>query len=533
MTGPAELVIIGDVVTLDPRRPRAGGVAIRDGRVLAVGDPADLDGLHGPHTQVAHAGDGCILPGFVEAHGHFVADALGAADGVTDIRPVTVPDAAGVLAALRRAVAARPPHGVLCNGWDPLLQKGLPRPDLAWLDERAPDLPLVILHNSGHVAYCNSAALHRAGLPGGDPDGTVTGPEAIGRVTGALFAHLLGSGFEPAMAAQSARMAARGVTTMSDMGFAPAYRPALQAARKGIDTRLRLYEPATPALTSQTTPGTGDDLIRQIGIKVWADGSPWTGGLAATFPYLDTPAVRGLGLAPGHRAPVRYDHAGLTETFRAYGAAGWQLACHANGDAAIDLVLDVWADLTGGRAPSGPPQLRLEHVSSMRPDQFARAHGLGVTCSLFPDHLHYWGEILADDLFGPEVAERWAPAGTAVRSGMRVSLHNDSPVTPTDPLHNIGVAATRTTRGGRTLGRDERLGVAQALRAQTIDAAWQLLADDVIGSVTPGKYADLVVLSADPLAVAPEDVAGLDVIATYLAGTPVHSGLLERPSPRA
>jgi predicted amidohydrolase YtcJ len=107
---------------------------------------------------------------------------------------------------------------------------------------------------------------------------------------------------------------------------------------------------------------------------------------------------------------------------------------------------------------------------------------------------------------------------------MRISLHNDPPVTPEEPLRNISVAVTRISPSGRVLGPEERLTVVQALRAQTIDAAWQLFAEDVIGSLEVGKYADLVVLSADPRAVPPEDIAGLDVRATYLAGRKVYGG---------
>jgi predicted amidohydrolase YtcJ len=126
-------------------------------------------------------------------------------------------------------------------------------------------------------------------------------------------------------------------------------------------------------------------------------------------------------------------------------------------------------------------------------------------------------------LFGPEQAERWMPCGSAVATGMRISLHNDPPVTPEEPLRNISVAATRVAPSGRVLGPEQLLTVEQAIRAQTIDAAYQLFSDDVIGSLEVGKYADMVVLSADPRAVPPEDIADLDVLATYLAGRQVYA----------
>ena len=125
-------------------------------------------------------------------------------------------------------------------------------------------------------------------------------------------------------------------------------------------------------------------------------------------------------------------------------------------------------------------------------------------------------------LFGPEHGGRWMPAGSAVATGMRISLHNDPPVTPEEPLRNISVAVTRTAPSGRVLAPEERLTVEQGIRAQTIDAAWQLFADNVIGSLEVGKYADLVIVSADPRKTDPESIADLEVRATFLAGRQVY-----------
>jgi predicted amidohydrolase YtcJ len=160
----------------------------------------------------------------------------------------------------------------------------------------------------------------------------------------------------------------------------------------------------------------------------------------------------------------------------------------------------------------------LEHVGAISDAQLRRAFGLGVTCSIFVDQIHYWGDIIVDGLFGAEHGSRWMPCGSAVATGMRISLHNDPPVTPEEPLRNISVAATRTAPSGRVLGPEERLTVEQAIRAQTIDAAWQLFSDDAVGSLEVGKYADFVVLSDDPRSVPPEQIADLDVRATYLSG---------------
>ncbi len=173
--------------------------------------------------------------------------------------------------------------------------------------------------------------------------------------------------------------------------------------------------------------------------------------------------------------------------------------------------------------PRDDHRLRLEHVGAITDAQLARAHALGVTCSLFVDQLHYWGDVIVDGLFGPEHGERWMPCGSAVATGMRISLHNDPPVTPEEPLRNISVAATR--RGAqRPRARHRRSGsrCEQAIRAQTIDAAYQLFADDRIGSIEVGKYADLVVLSADPRRGARRDRCGSGGPGHHMAGRQVH-----------
>jgi predicted amidohydrolase YtcJ len=226
-------------------------------------------------------------------------------------------------------------------------------------------------------------------------------------------------------------------------------------------------------------------------------------------------------VTPGSCGHANYTPEQLTEIVHAYFPKGWPMACHVQGDAGVDTILDIYEEALR-RWPRDDHRLRLEHVGAIRDEQLQRAHDLGVTCSLFVDQIHYWGDIIVDGLFGPEHGTRWMPCGSAVKTGMRISLHNDPPVTPEEPLRNIGVAVTRTAPSGRVMGPEERLTVEQAIRAQTIDAAYQLFCDDVTGSLEVGKYADLVVLAADPRAVPPEDIADLEVRATYLAGRRVY-----------
>jgi predicted amidohydrolase YtcJ len=529
---PADLVIRGTVLTVDELQPTAEALAVSDGRIIAVGQREEIESWIGPSTEVLDIGDGCVLPGFVEAHGHPLMEAIVLSDRMVDIRPVTVRSADDVLAAVRAEVAKRGAEGAYLNGWDPLLQSGLPEPTLDWLNATAPDAPLVIVHNSGHKVWFNSAAATRAGITRDTPDpkGAKYGRDANGDLDGtaeetaALFAVLAGAiqpdNYPAELRAECARLNGAGLTTCSEMAFDPMFRPTVEQME--LTVRLRVYEISNAKMTTEMTPANGDDMFRQVGIKIWVDGSPWIGNIDLTFSYLDTDATRTIGVAPGSCGHANYTREQLTEIVNAYFPKGWPMACHVQGDAGVDTILDVYEEALR-KHPRRDHRLRLEHVGAIRPEQLQRAHDLGVTCSLFVDQIHYWGDVIVDGLFGPEHGSRWMPCGTAVKTGMRISLHNDPPVTPEEPLRNISVAITRTAPSGRVLAPEERLTVEQAIRAQTIDAAWQLFADDVIGSLEVGKYADMVVLSADPRAVPPEQIADLEVRATFLAGRQVYA----------
>lgn len=370
------------------------------------------------------------------------------------------------------------------------------------------------MHNSGHKAYFNSRAaqLHGLNRDTPDPKGAKYGRDADGELdgtaeeTGAVFPLLGGvidfADYPRMLLAECARLNRAGLTTCSEMAFDPGFRPLVEGLRSQLTVRLRTYEISNPQMSTDATPGQGDDILRQVGIKIWVDGSPWIGNIDLSFPYLDTEATRIIGVAPGSCGCANYTKEQLHEIVGAYFPLGWPMACHVQGDAGVDTILDVYEDVLR-RHPRDDHRLRLEHVGAIRPEQLRRAHELGVTCSIFVDQIHYWGDVIVDRLFGEERGTRWMPAGSAVATGMRISLHNDPPVTPEEPLRNISVAVTRTAPSGRVLGPEERLTVEQAIRAQTIDAAWQLFSDDVIGSLEVGKYADLVVLSADPRTVSP------------------------------
>lgn len=412
-------------------------MAVDDATIVAVGSAEEIRRTYPDAKMVAL--DGWVMPGLIEPHGHPGFAAILLSDLVVDLRPVVVPRAEDVVAALRTAVAEADGEPVFANGWDSLLQRGLPDPDIRFLDDLAGRVPLVVIHNSGHSVYFNTAAALAAGIDRTTPDpvGASFGRDAEGELTGvALEAAAVEMVVAPMLAtaqehlprilpAHLRDLAARGITTVSDLSWNRGLDPLIDALRaKGaMPVRLRWYEMSRPG-GMPSARGGGDAFFRQTGVKTWSDGSPWVGNIATSFPYLDTPATRALGLEPHHIGRANYTSDELSAIAESYAAAGWQLACHAHGDRAIDATLDVYAQIIA-RHGLTDHRFRLEHCGAMTPAQFERAASLGFTVSLFVDHITYWGEVLVDDLFGPEHGGAWADAGAAFAAGHRVTFHND------------------------------------------------------------------------------------------------------------
>ena len=528
-------LLVGNILTMSETGPlRAEAMLISDGVIGAVGSLSDVASAAPAGVTRRDISDGWIMPGLIEPHGHPSDASMLLGDAVVDIRPVVVADADAVMQKIREALAqADPAVGLLANGWDPLLQKGLPTPSIDLLDSLAGQIPLVILHNSGHSAYFNSAAAKNAGVDASTPDpvgasyahtadGSLAG---IANETGAVMVILtpltdgLQADFPTVIRSYYADLNKQGITAIADLSWNPQLATLLTGMIDSgeISMRIRGYEMSSAAGKASVPLSNGTDALKQIGIKIWADGSPWVGSIATSFSYLDTDATRALGLEAHHRGTSNYTESELFDIALPYARDGWQLACHAHGDLAIDMVLNVYErliydfDLVDSR-------FRLEHVGAMTLAQFERAQRLGVTVSVFVDHVYYWGDVLVDDLFGPEHGARWADAGSAFHAGHRATFHNDGSVTPAEPFRNMQSAITRRSRSGRLLSTEFEVSRVDALRAHTTNAAWQLHEEGRFGVLAPGAHADFIVLDGDPLTVPAEELADLAVRETWFGG---------------
>lgn len=528
----------GAIVTMNPLAPTAEAVSVKDGRILAVGAASACLRTKGPDTEIIDLDGSVLMPGFVEAHGHPLLSALCWGDPVVDIRAIHTPSYEAALAKIKRRIAKAEQNEFLWFlGLDPQLHDGAREPTKAELDELAPDNPIAVQTSNIHAIYLNSAALRRLGItrdtpvvPGGhvepDRNGEPWRFEERSRefVIESFYAICGETRGLDALHEWLRKFSLAGCTTSSEHGLTPMtsafYRKTLERGER-MPIRVFGFQRATPD-GAQTIPfDGGDDSFRMVGVKLWGDGSVLLGNVWVTEPYLNTETtlVR-MGLPENSTGRMNYTPDELKRIIFAYAQKGHQISVHAHGDRTIEAVLDVYEHALR-EFPDAATPFRLEHCGTIRDDQIARANALGVVCSFFLPYLYYWGEPLRDALLGEAVAARFVPSGTAIRSGMRASFHCDPPMTWPNPLLCVYLATTRRTRRGSVIGPDERIGIDAALKAVTIDAAYQLRMDDRIGSIEEGKYADFVVLDRDPRDMQPEQLLDLKILGTVLNGQSV------------
>jgi len=531
----------GAIVTMEGEDDVFEALAVTNGRITAIGAEAEIRQLGASGTDVVDLQGGALLPGLIEAHAHpLVTAVLGQ---MADVSGFTHGSRAAVMATLRAASEQTwVGDWILAYGWDPVAVPDLHPPTLAELDEIAPERPLLILTQMLHQAYINTAGYEAVGIskttppPGGggefqkDAAGELNGVlhevGAIDAILGRLPKPPTGA-LELLLSLQHAKYAVAGYTTVGVLGARARNDnpiPLFASLAENAATPVRSMVYALPAqLDTTVAAAPAHRRFALKGVKLYVDGSPYTGGAAFADPYRDTPLTRErMGLLPGHRGHVMYERAALRDEVRRHHVAERQIAVHVQGEVAIDLTLDVFEEVLAEQ-PRDDHRHRLEHNALITDAQLARAKRLGLTPSFFIDHIYFYGTSLPD-IVGPQRAARFMPLGSALRAGHRVSIHTDNPATPIGPFRALRTAVTRSTRGGDTvLGPEERVSIYEGLEALTIDAAWQMFEDEERGSLRAGKVADFVVLSRNPLDVRAEDLDAIEVVETWIDGARVRT----------
>jgi hypothetical protein len=531
----------GDILTMDDNQPVVEAIAVEDGRITAIGTKENIIKLRTWKTKIVNLQGKTLMPGLIEAHCHPIATAV--LSQVVNISGFTYNSRAEIMATISAAVEkASPGKWVLAFGWDPVLVKDLRNPTLAELDSISTEVPIFILTQMMHQAFVNNAVYKTAKItrntpdpPGGgsflkDVDGNLNGViyefSALQKILKKMPKTPQGTA-ELLLNLQYAQYAKAGYTTIAALGPVniagyPLNFMASLSRNADVPVRSFVY-PLKKQLDRSAWPsGYGNDHFRIKGVKLYMDGSPYTGGAAFAEPYLNTEVtLKRMKLQSNHRGKVNYSEASLLQTLTKYHNAGYQIAIHAQGEIAIQMILNAFTEIMENY-PRPDHRHRLEHNALITKNQIIQAQKLGLTLSFFMDHVYYYGEQLPQ-IVGPDRAARFMPLGSAFAVGHRASIHTDNPATPVDPFRVISTAVTRKTKDrGDILGPTERVTINDALKAVTINAAWQLFEDDQRGSITVGKAADFVLLSHNPLRIQPENIKNISALCTWIDGIKIN-----------
>ena len=532
----------GPILTIDDAMPTAEAVAVRNGVIVAVGSLDAARAAAGRGARTVNLDGRTLLPGFFDPHGHVAmvglqaryANLLPAPDGQGDDIPALQRITRDWMNAHEALV--RDTQLIIGFGYDDSQLKEHRHPTGEELDAISDTVPILFLHQSGHLGAANGAALAAAGVTAStpDPDGGafrrndgsqqpngVMEETALFTVMGALFARLdLQANLE--MIREGARFySSFGYTTAQDgrSSTDTCRMIAMLAERGELPIDILSFPDILTSTDVMATPLYRRNYVGKYrigGVKLTLDGSPQGKTAWLSQPYYVPPE----GKPASYRGyPAVTEQQALDAVELAF-RNDWQIEVHANGDAAIDLLIGAVREAT---VKHGAKDRRpvLIHGQTTRMDQLDDLRTLGVVPSLFPMHTFYWGDYHRDSVLGPRRAEIISPCHSVLRRGMRFTTHHDAPVANPDSMRVLSATVTRRTRSGDILGADECVPVDIALKAMTLWAAWQHYEDDRKGSLAVGKLADLALLDANPLTIDPDRLAGIKVQAAYKEGEEV------------
>ncbi|GAB5454798.1 MAG: amidohydrolase [Henriciella sp.] len=532
---PAATVFVNaDVVTMAESRSSAEALSVRDGVILDVGSEQDVLASAGSNAIIRDMEGRTILPGFIDAHGHFLAGAPMVL--MADLQP---PPAGGVTSIPQLIDTLKAWHEnnpdapwIVGFGYDDSLLEEQRHPTKEDLDKVSDEIPVMIIHVSAHLITCNSACLEIAEITAEtqNPEGGVIRREVqSGQPTGVLeekAVALVRSRMPStdtlqllnALSRAQNRYASFGITTAQDGAASGQLMDALDglAASGMMKIDLVVYklisdlEGIDDQLKTQTDYQGG---IRVGGIKLVLDGSPQGKTAWLTKPYFRPP----LGQTSDYSGYSIMTDEALSAIVQDAFEHGIQIIAHANGDAAADQLI---AAIDSGSEALGVGDRRpvMIHAQTVREDQVIAMQEEAIIPSYFVAHTFYWGDWHRDSVLGEDRARRISPLKSSADNGVVFTIHNDAPVVPPDMIRLLWTAVNRETRSKQTLGPHERITAEQALKAITIDAAYQYFEEDRKGSLEAGKLADMVVLSDNPIKTDPAAIMEIDVIETIKEG---------------
>jgi predicted amidohydrolase YtcJ len=519
------------VWTGDDRQPTAQAVAVVGDEVVRVGSDREIDSLTGAGTVVRDLAGKLVLPGFNDSHVHFTS-------GGRNLLSVKLRDASSPEEFAKRIgdYARTLPKGewILGGDWDHERWPGAPLPTRQWIDPVTPDNPVLVNRLDGHMSLANSLALKLAGVTRNtrDPEGGAVVRDASGEPTGVLKDAAAGfvDRIIPSPSAQQLRKAiqaalaearSNGITSVQDMA-SPAEFAAYQALEASGDLTVRIScrtpiteyrQLADPGIRA----GFGDCWLQLGVLKGFADGS--LGSTTALFfsPYNDAPGTTGLP------APEMFPEGNMQKLVAAADAAHLQVTVHAIGDKANNVILNIYEEVERENQ-NWDRRFRIEHAQHLLASDIPRFAKLGVVAAMQPYHLIDDGRW-AEKRIGKERCKTTYAFRSLLDTGAKVAFGSDWPVAPLSPVLGIYSAVTRRTLDEKNPDGwipEQKISVAEAVKAYTWTSAYAEFAEDTKGTITPGKLADFVVLSADIFNMPPEKIEKAEVVCTIVGGRIVY-----------
>lgn len=527
----------GDIITVNPNNEVAEAILIENGLIMAVGSKEDILALSDDITEEINLNGKTMLPGLIDPHGHIVA----IAQTLTILNFSECKSKDEILMIIGDKLKNNPPKDgewIIGFGYDNTKFEGKAHPTKFDLDKVSANIPMFITHASGHLAVVNSAALKKMGYVGEDyeiPEGGVVRtvapdskePNGILEENTCLDPEkkkvIPGPSLDTLMDAISKAQdiyAGYGITTAQDASVDKIIHGLLTAAANANSLKIDIVGHAVQQVTFDLLADMGTpkreymNHYKLLGGKTWLDGSPQGKTAWLTKPYYEVPEGQNEDYC-GYGTQIDED---VTAYFKGCIERKLQVNVHTNGDAAADQFIRCYKKAlkeTGQKQDLRPVMV---HAQTVREDQLDEMKTLGIIPTFFLDHIWYWGDYHYESVLGPERANRISPAASALKRGINFTLHQDPPVKMPNQILGIHNAVNRQTGKGRVLGEDQKISVMDAIRAVTINGAYQYFEEDIKGSLEKGKYADLVILDKNPLGVEVNQIKNIQVLETIKQG---------------
>lgn len=546
---PDKIYFGGPIVTMNDEALFAEAVAVKDGEIVAVDRLRVIEEMAGDNTERIDLQGNTMLPGFIDGHSHFLATGINALN-VVDLNPPPMGNAESIddiIEKLKERVKETGEQELISGfGYDDTLIQEMRHPTRADLDKVSTAVPIIITHISGHISVGNSKALELANITKDtkNPDGGRIVKDEEGELTGvmegnagalitALIPDRTDEDWVNAIAKGSEIWAAAGFTTAADNLVSPKqidyFKNALadgkQTVRVNFWPRTRSVEAVRefPAVKSGTDLSDGKRMLVQGPVKFTIDGSPQGYTAHFTEPY-STQRPQDDGNYKGFSYWDDRDE--IFDIIEQLHRDGYQLTIHGNGDQGIQDIIDAYS--AAQRAyPREDARHGIIHAQFSRPDQLVQMAALDISPSFFIGHTFYWGDRHKNVFFGENRAHHMSPLKGALDAGLVFSTHTDTYITPIDGIQMMWSAVNRKSTSGDVIGPEQRIDPYEALKAITINVAWQFFEEDIKGSIEPGKLADFVILSGNPLTVAhldPMAIKDIKVLETIVGGETVFKG---------